>query len=43
MAVFGFANLWLLIISFLGIGLLKAINKGYNIEISGDPNGKLNV
>lgn len=35
--------LWLLAISFLGIGLLKAIDEGYSIEVSGDPNGKLSV
>ncbi|MCZ6169431.1 hypothetical protein [Campylobacter ureolyticus] len=42
---FGSASLvlWLLAISFLGIGLLKAIDKGYNIEVSGDPNGELSV
>ena len=42
---FGCASLffWLLAISFLGIGLLKAIDKGYSIEVSGDPNGKLSV
>lgn len=42
---FGSASLvlWLLAISFLGIGLLKAIDKGYSIEVSGDPNGKLSV
>lgn len=28
---------------FFGIGLLKAIDKGYSIEVSGDPNGKLGV